>query len=188
MNASFAREVERFSPEYRDGEILAVTLEGQVYKITPRNTGMNRDQFEAFLAPLDRSALQGIAATQQSQQQRLNEIHWPTMPTPEQPQQHATGLTMQEAPATSPALHFQDAARQTAQPEAAPEMPADLRGTAAEIWTAYNSRSLDREWQRENADGTKETQRDRITLKGGRDPLKFATALDERGLILACVT
>jgi len=188
MNASFAREVERFSPEYRDGDTLAVTLEGRVYKLTPRNTGMTREDMEAFLAPLDRSQLHGIAVTQESQQKRLNEIHWPIMPQPEKPQQHATGLTMQEAPATSPALHFQDAARRTAEPEAAQAMPSDLRGTAAEIWTAYNIRTVDREWQRVNVDGTKETQRDRITLKGGRDPLKFGHALDQRGLILARAT
>jgi hypothetical protein len=189
MNASFAREVERFSPEYRDAEILAVTLEGRVYKLTPRNTGMTREDMEAFLAPLDRSQLHGIAVTQESQQKRLNEIHWPIMPKPGKPQQHATGLTMQDAPATSPDLHFQDAARQTTRAEAAPDIPADLRGTAAEIWTAYNSRSIDREWQRVNQeDGTRETQRDRITLKGGRDPLKFGVALDERGLILARAT
>ena len=113
MNASFAREVERFSPEYRDGEILAVTLEGRVYKLTPRNTGMTREDMEAFLAPLDRSQLHGIAATQESQQKRLNEMHWPIMPQPEKPQQHATGLTIQDAPATSPHLHFQDSAQRT---------------------------------------------------------------------------
>jgi hypothetical protein len=190
MNAAFAREVEQFSPEYRDGEILAVTLQGQVYKLSPRNTGMDRDQLAAFLAPLDRSQLNGIAATQESQQKRLNEIHWPTVPVPREKEEtiFMGGLKLNDAPATSPALHFQDAVWQTMQPEAALATPADLRGTAAEIWTAYNSRSLDREWQRENPDGTKETQRDRITLKGGRDPLKFGTALDERGLILARAT
>ncbi len=188
MNASFAREVERFAPEYRDGEILAVTLEGQIYKLTPRNTGMTREDMEAFLAPLDRSQLHGIAATQESQQQRLNEIHCPTAPRPEKPQQHATGLTMQEAPATSPALHFEDAAQRTIRDTPPLEMPADLRGTAAEIWTAYNLRQVDREWQRENTDGTKETMRDRITLKSGRDPHQFGHTLDERGLLLARVT
>jgi len=161
MNASFAREVERFAPEYRDGEILAVTLERQVYKLTPRNTGKTRAEMDAFLAPLDRSELQGIAATQEKQEQRLNEIHWPVMPQPEKAQPHATGLTMQEAPATSPAFHFQGAAEKTAQPAAAPEIPAELRGIAAEIWTAYNIRSLDREWERQNQeDGTREIMRD----------------------------
>ena len=188
MNASFAREVERFSPEYRDDEIIAVTLQGQVYKLTPRNTGMDRDQLEAFLAPLDRSQLQGIAATQESQQKRLNEIHWPTVPREKEGTVFMGGLTLNDAPATSPRLHFEDAARQTARQEAAPAMPSDLRGTAAEIWTAYNVRTIDREWEHQNQDGTKETKRDRLTLKGGRDPLKFGQALEERGLILARAT
>jgi hypothetical protein len=188
MNASFAREVERLSPEYRDGEIIAVTLEGRVYKITPRNTGMDRDQLEAFLAPFDRSQLQGIAATQDSQQKRLNEVHWPTVPREKESMVFMGGLTLNAAPATSPDLHFQDAARQTVGPEAAPAMPSDLRGTAAQIWTAYNVRTIDREWEHQNQDGTKETKRDRLALKGGRDPLKFGQALEERGLILARAT
>jgi hypothetical protein len=149
---------------------------------------MNRDQLETFLAPLDRSQLHGIAATQESQQKRLNEIHWPTVPREKEETVFMGGLTLNDAPATSPRLHFADAARQTAQPEAAPDMPADLRGTAAEIWTAYNSRTIDREWQRENPDGTKETQRDRITVTGGRDPYQFAQALEEKGLMLGRVT
>jgi hypothetical protein len=188
MDASFAREVERFSPEYRDGEIIAITLQGRVYKLTPRNTGMDRDQLEAFLAPLDRSQLHGIGATQESQQKRLNEIHWPTVPREKEGAVFIGGLTLNDAPATSPHLKFEDAARRTAEPEAAPAMPSDLRGTAAQIWTAYNLRTIERKWEHQNVDGTKETKHDRLTLKGGRDPLKFGQALEERGFILARAT
>jgi hypothetical protein len=163
-------------------------LQGRVYKLTPRNTGMDRDQLEAFLAPLDRSQLHGIAATQESQQKRLNEIHWPTVPREKEVAVFMGGLTLNDAAATSPHLHFEDAARRTAEPEAAPVIASDLRGTAAQIWTAYNLRTIDREWEHQNQDGTKETRRDRISLKGGRDPLKFGLALDERGLILARAT
>jgi hypothetical protein len=74
MDARFAKEVERFSPEYRAGEIVAVTLHGDVYKLNQRTTGKDRDQLAAFLAPLDRTHLRSIAATKESQQERLIEI------------------------------------------------------------------------------------------------------------------
>jgi hypothetical protein len=71
MDASFAKEVERFSPEYRAGEIVAVTLQGQIYKLSPRTTGKDRDQLDAFLAPFDRTHLRSITTTKESQQERL---------------------------------------------------------------------------------------------------------------------
>ncbi len=188
---SYARQFGNFAPEYAEGEIVAVTYQGHVYKLSERNTGKSREDMAAFLEPLDRRTMQGIEATiavQNRARQDRNETHWPVMGQQPERQPSATGLKMQDAPTTSPAPHFQDAARQTHKPEAAPVMPADLRGCAAEIWTAYNTRAIDREWQRENADGTKETVRDRIRITGGRDPLKFGQALDERGLILARAT
>ena len=71
MDARFAKEVGRFSPEYRAGEVVAVTLHGDVYKLNQRTTGKNRDQLDAFLAPLDRTHLRSITSTKESQQERL---------------------------------------------------------------------------------------------------------------------
>jgi hypothetical protein len=132
--------------------------------------------------------LQGIEATKDLQQQRINEERWPTRSAEPEPEIHNFGLTPQPATATSPELHFQDAARATERPESAPTMPQNLRGPAADIWAAYNIRSWDREWERENPDGTKELIQETIALKGGRDPFRFAEALEEKGLALARVT
>ena len=75
--------------------------------------------------------------------------HWPVMPPQPEPVR------------TSPALHFEDAARETAYDHRPQDAPDHLRGTAAEIWLAYH-----------RSDNAK----------------AFAAALDEKGIALAVVT
>lgn len=176
MNASFAREVERSSPEYKEGEIVAVNIHGQVYRLNQRTTGKERQEIEAFLAPLDRTRLLGIATTKENQQERLNEKLWPAIPPKPEPIK------------TSPDLHFQDAAREAAQAEPAPAMPSNLKGPAAHIWTAYNVRIHMQERERKDLSGNIEKYQVPITLKSSRDPYRFAEALEGKGMALARAT
>ncbi len=174
--AAYPKAIGHFVPEYRAGEIVAVTEQGQVYQFNRRNTGMERKEIEAFLAPLDRSQLQGIEATKETQHHQLCERHWPTMPP--QP----------EAIKTAPGLHIQDAAREAVQPEKAPVVPANLKGTAAHIWTAYNIRIHMQERERLDPTGNVEKYQVPIQVKGGRDPYQFNQALEEKMMALARVT
>lgn len=174
--AAYPKAIGRFAPEFRAGEIVAVTEQGQVYQCNRRNTGMQRKEMEAFLAPLDRSRLQGIDATKESQHQRLCERHWPIMP----PQPETTK--------TAPGLHIQDAGRAAAQPEKAPAVPANLKGTPAQIWTAYNIRIHMQERERLDPSGKVEKYQAPIQVKGGRDPYQFNQALEEKNMALARVT
>jgi MobA/VirD2-like, nuclease domain len=176
INASFAREIGRFSPEYREGEIVTVALDGKVYPLNRRTAGKEREEIEAFLAPLDRSQLQGIAATKESQQKRRNEKLWPTLSPQPEPIK------------TVPGLHLEDAARAATEPEPAPAMPPNLKGPAAHIWTAYNVRIHMQERERKDLTGDVEKYTVPITLKGGRDPHRFAEALEEKGMALARAT
>jgi hypothetical protein len=190
-DAAAARDNGQYAPVYREGEILAVDHRAFVYRFTEEKTGSDFRDMQRYLRTLDTSKLHGIDDTRESQQekqrQRVNERHSPTVaPTP-------------EATHTSPALHFADAARDAARPEAAPTMPAKLRGTAADIWTAYNIHV----WQREEVrtaerllDGGNiqlnvsfsETVHVPVELKGNRDPRQFAAALEPNGIELAKVT
>ena len=176
MNASFAREVERFSPEYREGEVIAVTLDGRVYPLNRRTTGKERQEIDAFLAPLDRSEMQCIAATKESQEKRRYEKLWPTRPPIPEPIK------------TAPDLHFKDAARGAVQPEPAPAMPPNLKGPALHIWTAYNLRIHMQERERKDLSSNIEKYKVPIALKSGRDPYRFAQAIEENGMALARAT
>jgi hypothetical protein len=52
-------------PAYMEGELVAVGALGQVYALDHHTTGEERAKVEKFLAPLDRSKIQGITATQE---------------------------------------------------------------------------------------------------------------------------
>jgi hypothetical protein len=86
------------------------------------------------------------------------------------------------APETSPGFHFADAARDTAQPQ-----PENLRGHAARILKAYNIHSWEQIQWKEIA-GERVPAVEEISLKGGRDPFRFAAALEAKGMALAQVT
>src|ERR1017187_494753 len=76
--------------------------------------------------------------------------------------QHGAVTSPQPEPVrTSPALHFEDTAREAAYDHRTQDAPDHLRGTSAEIWLAYH-----------RSDNAK----------------AFAAALDEKGIALAVVT
>ncbi len=118
--AAFSRELGRFAQEYYDGQYVVITERGHAYPLSRHTTGQDRAAIEKFMATLDPARVQDIETTQR---QARNEWHWPVMPQPEKPSVLATGLKLDDAPATSPALHFQDSARQAVQAEAAPARP-----------------------------------------------------------------
>ena len=68
--AEFAKAVGNFAPRYREGEIVAISSKGDVYKLTERTTGEKSANIEKFLAKLDQSQLKGIEATRQAIQDR----------------------------------------------------------------------------------------------------------------------
>jgi hypothetical protein len=130
ISAAYPKAIGNFVPEYSAGQILVVTGRGQVYPLNRRTTGKNRDEIEAFLAPLDRDQLQGIEATKQ---QIVNEKHW-SVYTPASP----------GSIEVSPRAHFHAAAYVVSQPEPAPEVPENLKGPAREIWQArHNSHNAE---------------------------------------------
>lgn len=71
--AAFARATGHYAPIYRPGEIVVVTLEGQVFQLNRRTTGKGPAVIEEFLKPLDRAQLKGIEATKAIQVQRHEE-------------------------------------------------------------------------------------------------------------------
>ena len=71
--AAFAKEVGNFAPDYREGEIVAVTETGRVYKLNQRMTGEEQTRIDKFLKPLDRSQLQGIEATKETLKARVEQ-------------------------------------------------------------------------------------------------------------------
>jgi hypothetical protein len=73
INADFAREVHRFAPRYRAGEIVAVTEQGYVYKLSQRTTGDERRDVKKFLKSIDRTQLQGIEDTKTTLKSRAEE-------------------------------------------------------------------------------------------------------------------
>jgi hypothetical protein len=75
-NADYAREIRNFAPRYREGEIVAVTEQGYVYKLSQRTTGDDRRGVEGFLKTMDRTGLQGIDATKETLKGRADDrIH-----------------------------------------------------------------------------------------------------------------
>jgi hypothetical protein len=77
-DAAFAREKGHFIPEYREGEIVAVTERGHVYRLNSRTTGDDTKDIAKFLRKLDRSQLQSVGETKQTMheqgEQRVAEL------------------------------------------------------------------------------------------------------------------
>jgi hypothetical protein len=67
--ATFAKEIGRFSAVYREGEIVAVSESAHVYKLNQRMTGDDRAGIERFMKKFDRP-VQGIEATKQVMHER----------------------------------------------------------------------------------------------------------------------
>lgn len=70
---AFAKAVGNFAPVYREGEIVVVTENERVYKLNERTTGDKRAGIDKFLARLDRTGMQGIAATKQALIERADQ-------------------------------------------------------------------------------------------------------------------
>jgi hypothetical protein len=63
--AAFAKEVGNFAPVLKEGEIVAVTERGQVYRLDERTTGEERPDVEARFPGLDRAALLTVTDTKE---------------------------------------------------------------------------------------------------------------------------
>jgi hypothetical protein len=59
-NAAFAREINRFSPKFREGEIVAMGPDARVHKLNDRTTGAGREDLERFFRKVDRTQLPSI--------------------------------------------------------------------------------------------------------------------------------
>jgi hypothetical protein len=68
--AEIAQEVRGFAPRYKEGEIVAVTEQGHVYKLGRRVTGEEPQKVQRFLKSLDRSWLRCIEATRETLKER----------------------------------------------------------------------------------------------------------------------
>jgi hypothetical protein len=163
-------EQDRLLEKYKIGELVVVDRWANIHQLNFRNTGEHLKNREQRLDDIDRAPLLSVAEAenvmkefnhhrqdewQQLRRQKREEAqkaaaekHWPLLPE------------RSEAIRTSPAHHFEDAARE-ASSQRQPQMKENLRGAAAEIWAAYH--------QSDNARA-------------------FAAALEEQGISLAVVT
>ncbi|HXR10330.1 MAG TPA: hypothetical protein VN792_06105, partial [Candidatus Acidoferrales bacterium] len=73
--AAFAREVGKYAPSYRAGEIVAVTLQGTVHRLNERTTGLESAALETCLQKIDRSWLQGLDPTKAAMTGRAAQRH-----------------------------------------------------------------------------------------------------------------
>jgi hypothetical protein len=90
-NAAFAREINRFSPKFDEGEIVAMGPDGRVQKLNERTTGAKREDLERFFRKLDRTQLPSIREGTELMQERaearqagaqLMRILYPIQPRP----------------------------------------------------------------------------------------------------------
>ena len=117
-DAASAQEKGKYAPVFREGELVAVDRRGFVYRLTEWTTGTDARDMQAYMRTLDRSALQGIDATRQGQQERRE------APAPAKPMSDAEHLAEIDGPLAG-----------------RPEKPSRLKGTAAQIWDAMRSDS-----------------------------------------------
>ncbi len=69
-SAAFAREVNRFSPSYREAEVVAIGSDARVYKLNDRTTGANPNDIERLLRKLDRTQLPSLRDAMETMHQR----------------------------------------------------------------------------------------------------------------------
>jgi hypothetical protein len=161
VQQKWREDSERSILEKAPGQLAVVNQYGNIYILTPRNTGLqDRAEVEKYLKPIDRAPLMTVTEAREAMadvrrhryyEPRMTEWekHWPVKP-PEP-----------EAIETSPRYHFEDAAREAGRPQPDPPAPENLRGTAAHIRTAYRQSDSAR---------------------------AFAAALNEQAISLAAVT
>ncbi len=71
--AAFASEIGNRAASYSEGEFVAVTWRGNVYRLNQRTTGDDRAAAQKFLAPLDGKRFPGIEAAKQMIHDRATE-------------------------------------------------------------------------------------------------------------------
>lgn len=68
--AVFSREINHYSPAYREGEILAMGSDARLYKLNSRVTGADPADLDRFLARIDRTHLPTIGEATQKMHDR----------------------------------------------------------------------------------------------------------------------
>jgi hypothetical protein len=118
-NATFAKEVGRFTQQFREGEYVAINERGHTHSLNQRTTGESREDLTAYMRTVSDTKFQSIQDTQKEiatfKRPAQTRKHW----------QSSNPTTWQK---------FGGAARELGQRDEAPE---DRRGPSAEIWTAY---------------------------------------------------
>jgi hypothetical protein len=136
--AAFAKEIGRYAPVYREGEIVAVDERAQVYKLNQRTTGDDTAGVERSLKRLD-GPLPGIDATKEMMYQRaeareayaqLMAIANPVQPVPRGRIDESDLLQSAAAKASRSATKGLDFAGEIVKSPLAPEIAAPI-GKAA---------------------------------------------------------
>ncbi len=150
----FAGEYRDYVPQYRKGEHVIVTEEGQVYRLTPTTTGENWEEIREFTKPLYKRNYPSLADALEEQQRRslipkvdrdavIADMMRPKPPVPRFPED-AISRWLDESLAHidagfQPGIALGDLKDKprTALPDGlnAPR----IRGDGAQIWWAYNS-------------------------------------------------
>jgi hypothetical protein len=71
--ASFAKQLGNFVPSYREGEMVAVTSHGAVYRLNERTTGLSGADLENALQKIDRQSFKGLDATKRDMSERADQ-------------------------------------------------------------------------------------------------------------------
>jgi hypothetical protein len=89
--AAFAREINRYSPRFREGEIVAIGPDARIHKLNERATGASPEDLERFFRKTDRAQLpsvregteimQGRAEARQAGAQLMRKLY-PLQPRP----------------------------------------------------------------------------------------------------------
>jgi hypothetical protein len=69
-SAAFAKELNRFSPSYKDGEIVAIAPDARVYKLDDRTTDADPRDLEKFFKKLDKTQLPSIHSVTKTMRER----------------------------------------------------------------------------------------------------------------------
>ncbi len=133
INAAFAKEVERFTPEYREGEFVAINQRGHVYRLNQRTTSKSWQEIDAFMRTIDSTKIQGIDDIRQ-------QIMGYKRPAPARDvfpteAQVTGGIPMQEH--LGPLTAWQQFGRASSATTERDRAPDEIRGPSADIWTAY---------------------------------------------------
>ena len=68
-----AKRERQFAPTYREGEIVVVNEQAQVYRLSPRTTGAEFRDIQKFMGTLDRQAIPSLDAATERMAEREDE-------------------------------------------------------------------------------------------------------------------